>query len=148
LKCGAFFLYARAKLALGDMHQVAQPNGATQIINPDPRTLPASTTTPGGILSSPGDVGRISRDRFAYLPELNLKLGYQFTSWLRAYVGYDALLIGHAARAGDSSTINPINSNVSVAGSSSTASVAQPTFRFRDSDVWAQGLTFGMEVRY
>jgi hypothetical protein len=148
IKCGSFFLYARGQLALGDMHQVAQVNGITQVTNNDPRTLPASSTTAGGLLSSPADIGRQSRDRFAYLPEVNLKLGYQFTSWLRGYVGFDALMIDHAARAGDSSSINTVNANVTVAGSANTANVATPSFRFRDSDVWAQGLTFGMEVRY
>jgi hypothetical protein len=148
IKFGSFFIYARGQLALGDMHQVAQVDGLTQVNNRTPGTSPPSNTVLGGLLSSPVDLGHHSRDRFSYIPEVNVKFGYQFTSWLRGYVGYDALVIGHAGRAGDSSTTSTVNSNVSVAGSSATVNVNQPTFRFRDTDVWAQGLTFGMEVRY
>jgi hypothetical protein len=156
-KFGAFFINTRAKFAFGNMHQVAQVESFTDIINADaipgaapgtPHQSPPSSTTGGGLLGSPGDNGRHTRDRFAFIPEVNVKFGYQFASWLRGYIGYDGLYLGHVARAGSSSVINTLNTTVQVANSTQNINVAQPTFRFRDQDVWVQGVSFGLEARY
>ncbi len=148
-KFGSFFINLRGKVAVGDMHQMAQVDGVTMVVNNDPTHItPASSTTLGGLLSSPADSGQHIRDRFTYIPEMNLKVGYQFTNWLRGYVGYDVMVIGNAARAGDSTVTNTINTAVSVAGSNNNITIAQPTFRFQDRDVMIQGLTFGMELTY
>jgi hypothetical protein len=149
-KCGPFFLNARVKAAVGNMHQVAQVEGATTVINNDvaPRLSPAGFATGGGLLSAPGDNGRHTRERFAFIPEGSVKLGYQVTDWLRAYAGYDILVLGHAARAGSSTAPNTLDTNIRVANTTVNASIEQPTFRFRDQDVWVQGLTFGIETKY
>jgi hypothetical protein len=149
LKWGSFFLDTRGTLALGVMHQIAQVTGVTSVVNNDPVHLtPASVTNTGGLLSTPFDNGQHTRDRFAYVPEVNAKLGCQVTNWLRAWVGYDGILIGHAARAADSSVTNSLATSVTVAGSTNNVNVTGANFRFQDRDVWVQGLTFGFEVRY
>jgi hypothetical protein len=152
VKFGSFFLDVRGTLALGDMHQTAEILGNTQIINNDPAVAthptPATVSSAGGLLSSPADNGLQHRDRFSYVPEVNAKLGCQLTSWFRAWVGYDGLLLGHVARSADSTVTNTLTSTVSVGTNSTTATIAQPAFRFQDRDVWVQGLTFGCELRY
>ena len=75
----------------------------------------------GGLLASPADNGTHHRNRVSFIPEANLKVGYQVTTWLRGYVGYDALSLGHVARAGTLATINTLNSTVSVANSTTNA---------------------------
>jgi hypothetical protein len=149
-KFGSFFFYARAKVALGDMNQRATVGGVTSVINNDTtRPIPANTNTLGGLLSSPGDAGQgFTRNRLAFLPELNLKLGYQVCSWLRCYVGYDVMDINNVARAGTSTTVSSLNSSISVAGATNNVSIAQPTFRFQDQHIVVQGANFGIELQY
>ena len=103
-------------------------------------------------MSTPNEAVVVQRDvKAVAIPagiEVNLKLGYQFTTWLRGYVGYDALELNHVARAGDSTVLTSYNTAVSVAGSTNTVSLSQPTFAFSQHDVLVQGLTFGFEVTY
>lgn len=149
MKFGSFFLDTRGTLALGDMHQVADIAGSTSVVNNDPaHPTPATALSNGGLLSGPTDIGGHSRDRFAYVPEVNARFGCQLTSWFRCWVGYDALVIGHAASAAGASTTNSLATTVTVAGSTNNVNIAQPQFRFSDRDVSVQGLTFGAEVRY
>jgi hypothetical protein len=148
-KFGSFFFYTRFTAAAGEMAQTARVSGVTQMINNDPlHPTPGSMTLPGGLLSAPGDQGSHTRSRISFIPEVNLKLGYQFTTWLRGYVGYDALDISSVARAGSSTVQTNFNSNVTVAGTTNTVSLAQPTFHFADSTVFVQGLTFGLQLMY
>lgn len=146
---GNFFLSAREKIGVGANHQVVNVNGLTVVANNDPlSTAPPSGTFPGGLLSSPLDGGKHSRTRIAFDNETSIKLGYQFTHWLRGYVGYDLIYLTNVARPSDQTAVSTLNTTVTVAGSSNQVSVAQPTFRFHDTDFWAQGVTFGLELRY
>jgi len=148
-KFGSFFLYARAKLAIGVQHQVASVNSFTDVINNDPaRTSIPSLTSSGGLLAAPGQNGTHRRDRIAFIPEANIRLGYQLTTWLRASIGYDGLYMNHTARVGASTTVNNLTTTVSLGNENQTLNTAQPTFRFRDQDVWVQGVTFGLEAKY
>jgi hypothetical protein len=156
-KWGPIFLYTRAKLALGTMVQQAYVEGATTVTNLEPTRVIGGVVTPttpptgafaGGLLSGPGDQGSHTRTKFSWIPELNAKLGYQVNSWLRGWVGYDAIYIGHVARTGTVSVVNQLNTTVQIAGATQQVSVSQPGFRFRDQDIWIQGLNFGFEVNY
>lgn len=150
-KFGQCFLNARAKAAAGLMHQIADIQSTTNVINNDPARpgAPESSSSQGGLLSSPGQNGRRTRDRFGFLPEANLKLGYQFTDWLRGHVGYDALVIVNAARPGGSVVINQLSTVINAGASAPVnINVNQPNFKFRDQDVWVQGVSFGLEARY
>ena len=148
-KFGPFFAYARGKVALGTMHQVADIDSRTTIVNNDAaRQSPPSMATNGGLLGGPNDNGRHTRDAFSVIPEVEVRLGYQVTDWLRGYVGYNGLFLGNTQRAGDSSSISTLNTNVTIANSNNSVNVAQPTFRFNDHDVYIQGVTFGLEAKY
>jgi hypothetical protein len=147
---GSFFINVRGKLGLGDMHQQAETSGITSVNNLDPaHPAPPSSVMPGGLLSSPADAGQsFSRDHIAFIPELNLKVGYQVCAWLRAYVGYDILDINSVARAGGVTTTNTINSTITIGGVTNVANIAQPTFRFQDQHILVQGFNFGVELTY
>ncbi len=146
------FVSLRPRIALGGVHQVVKIEGSSTTV------LDGVTTrvTPGGLLFAPLDVGRTSRDRFSLIPELNLKVGYNFTPWLRGHIGYDIMGFYHMVRPGDvtvtSSTTTTLTSApaAGTTGTSSTTAVTvtQPTFRFRDSDILIQGINFGVELRY
>ncbi len=143
---------ATAKLALGDVYEQVGINGGTftNLVG-GPGTPPINY--PGGIFAQPSNIGTHSRDRFAVLPQADVNVGYQVFDWARVTVGYSFLYLSNAARPGNE--MNPalnvtrIPFNSDPAGSAFVpAGAAQPAFNFRDSSFWAQGITFGLEIRY
>jgi Putative beta barrel porin-7 (BBP7) len=71
---------------------------------------------------------RRSKDDFAVVPEFNLRVGYDITRNIHAFVGYDFLYISSVARPGNQDFFGP-------------ASV-------QSSGYWAQGLNFGVEISF
>jgi hypothetical protein len=139
----------RAKIALGVMHQSADVVGTTVATSVPAGLLPnQGVPMAGGLLSSPLDQGTHSRNRISAVPEVNVKLGYMITPCLRAYVGYDFLYVVNVLRPGDQVGLTSAGLTVNVAGTPNPITVSQPGFRFKDSDVWFNGINFGMEFRY
>jgi hypothetical protein len=149
-----FFVGGQVKLAMGVMHQEVDVQGRTIFT-----TLPSMTTQvgTGGLLALGTNIGNRSRDRFAVVPEIGLKVGYNVTDNIRVFVGYDFLYASSVVRPGDQvdrfidpklqptfgtpQTLNPLAFNPQLASS-------PPRPLFRATDFWAQGVTFGVEVRY
>jgi hypothetical protein len=142
--CGRWSFMAHAKAAFGDSHTTVRIDGSTVITGP----TGASATLPGGLLALPStNMGTYHEDEFVVIPELGGEIGYQITSHLRAYVGYDFLYWTHVARAGDQIdlVVDPRNlpdPNLPPAGG------PHPQFNFQNSDFWAQGLRFGGELTF
>ena len=130
---GRVFVNGSAKLAVGDMHQVVEVNGYT--VNPSGQVFP------GGLLTQATDRGEHSRDRLAFVPEVTLNLGYQVTPHLRIYVGYDGLDIHRVAQPGDQIGFFTSTTQVTFAGTTTTAGVTQAAFHFKDTEVWRKGQT-------
>ncbi len=145
LRKGRWFLNARTKLALGWNHQIVNIGGNTFFTAPGQATRASS----GGLLALPTNSGRFTRDTFAVVPEVGINLGYQVTDHLRLFVGYTFLYWTNVARPGDEidRVVNPTQLP-RFAGPGGLVGPARPSFRFRDSDFWAQGLNFGLELRY
>jgi hypothetical protein len=142
-----FFFSARGKLGLGTMHEVvniASSLTTTQVGFGGP----AVTTGPGGLLTSAADVGQHGRNRICFLPEGNLRWGYCCSRWLRFWVGYDALYVSNVARPGLTAGVNTTTATVNINGVSNVVNVQQPTFKFNDTNVFAQGINFGLELTY
>jgi hypothetical protein len=137
------FVGVRAKVALGDMHEDIIINGQTQTILPP---APAVTSL-GGVLAQKSNIGTFSRDRFAVVPEVNLKVGLDVTDHLRVWVGYDFFYMSNVVRAPEQIDQRvDIAQVISGAGPNYTAS--RPAVLFKSSDFWAQGVNFGLEFRY
>jgi hypothetical protein len=135
------------KLALGATHQVVDIQGSSTQTGPFAAT---PGTFPGGFFAQPSNIGRTSANQFAVLPSLEMKVGYQITERLRAFVGYDVLYWNQVVRPG-----NQIDRNVNLTQSSVLggfggvmAGPTAPAPLFQRSDFWAQGVTFGVEFRY
>ena len=143
-RIGSFFVYARGKIALGTNHQIADVNSTTTTISNNA----APVVTGGGVLAGPTDNGRHTRDSFAAIPEGEVKVGYQFTDWLRGSVGYTGIFLNNVGRASDTTGTNTLTTMAFVNGTPTNVNVVQPTFRFRDRDVTIQGITFSLEARY
>jgi hypothetical protein len=137
-----WFVGGNAKLAAGTMHQHVVIDGTTVFRD---GLMPAIVR--GGLLALPGtNIGTYNRDTFALVPELGVKLGYNFTEHLRGYVGYDVVYASSVVRPGDQIDTN-VNSSFLPRGGS-PAGAPLPRFIFRSTDFWAQGVNFGLEVRY
>jgi hypothetical protein len=141
-----FTFDASFKLAFGDNSQNVSVNGGTGVLN----NAFGLTGGAAGIFAEPSNIGRLHRDEFSMVPELNLQLGYLLTQNVRPFVSYNLLLLSRALRPGDqiNRNINPTE-NPTFGGTMGVPfGVPSPLPMFRTSEFWAQGFTFGVEVRY
>jgi hypothetical protein len=88
----------------------------------------------GGLFASGANLGKFKHDNFVFVPELGLKLGYQFNNCVRATLGYNFLYVNKVGRAAEQID--------QVLGGN------HPAFIYSASSFWAQGLTAGLEFRY
>ncbi len=142
---GAFFLAAQAKVALGVTHQTVDILGSTAITPAGGPTV----VTPAGFLASGSNSGHYVRDRFSVVPEVGVNAGVQVTDNLRAFVGYNFLYWSSVVRPADqidvglSGTQIPTDTRFNPA-----AGPARPGGPIRDTGYWAQGISFGVELRF
>jgi hypothetical protein len=142
---GNFFANGLIKLAIGGVHEDINIGGSSSTSGGG--TTPRSTA--GGLLALASNSGHANHDDFAFVPELGVNLGYQFTPVFRAYVGYTFLWWSDVARPGDliNRNINP--SLVPTSTTFGTNNVpAEPSRSIHQTDFWAQGVNFGVEFRY
>jgi Putative beta barrel porin-7 (BBP7) len=137
---GNFTIDFVAKAALGVMHQTATVIGDNLQLN--------GVVAPGGLLSSAFDQGNHNRDRIAFIPEINLKLGYQILPSMRVYVGYDCLYLSSVVRPGAQTGLSTTTIQANVGGANSQITVNEPSYRYKANDLVVNGINFGMEFRY
>ena len=144
---GGMFWDLTGKVSLGGMHQMVNVDGTTTLVRGGPFVTAA--TAPGGFLASGNYTGKRSDTVFAVLPEGDFKVGYQFTSWMNAFVGYSVLYVSSVARPGDQ-----INRDIAV-----TQLPTSPTFTragarpaaltdIIDDGLWVHGFNFGVTLTY
>lgn len=140
---GGFTFDMTGKLAMGGVQQKVAISGVT--IRDDAGVI---TTTVGHVLTQPSNLGEYSRTRFAFVPELLLKLGYQFGGHFNVSIGYDIMAITSVVRPGAAMDegVNPNLSPILIPNGNNTD--RRPNFNFNGTDFWAQGLTLGFAVNY
>ena len=100
-----------------------------------------------GLLAQPTNVGRTKHSSFAAVPEVGLKIGYQFTDHLRVTVGYDFLYWSRVARPGQQiDTL--VNTSQLLRQGGAAVVPANPARIFHDTDYWAQGINLGLEFNF
>ena len=134
----------RGKIGLGTTHETADINGSTLFTS----QMGMTTVIPNsGLLAQPTNVGRTKHSSFAAVPEVGLKIGYQFTEHLRVTVGYDFLYWSRVARPGQQiDTL--VNTSQLLGQGGATVVPANPARIFRDTDYWAQGINLGLEFNF
>jgi Putative beta barrel porin-7 (BBP7) len=146
LRRGKLFLDAWALVALGSNHEVLDIAGSQTVISP----TGAVSVFKGGLLAEPSNIGHFTRDQFAVSPEVDLRVGYQVTRWLRASVGYTFLYINNVIRPGEQ--IDRVIDANQIPNFGATfppvSGPAHPVVLFNNSDFWAQGIDFGLEIRW
>ena len=140
---GGLFFDLTGKVAVGGVYQRLNVDGATVATG---GVFPAPVATSGGFLTSGGQVGVRRDGRFAVLPEGNAQLGYQFTSWLNGFVGYQVMYLSSAARPSEQLT-----RAISVGGLPTSPTYRRPTTQavdILDGDLWLHGFNFGLTATY
>jgi Putative beta barrel porin-7 (BBP7) len=142
---GPWSFDATGKVALGVTQQSVDIDGFQRIASLDGRVQ----SFQGGLYALSSNIGHHSQSRFAVVPEVGVKVGYNFTDNIRFFVGYDFLYWSSVARPGDQID-QSLNANIipnSGAPFPATGQV-RPVVPFRTTNYWAMGLNAGVEFRY
>lgn len=132
-------------IGLGSTRSRATIDGSTTVSVPVPGAATNVTTTDAGLLAQQIDNIGVYRDSgFSVVPELGLQLGYDLRPCLRATVGYRFLYWSRVARPG-----HLIDENLNLSQLDGPLNgVPSPSFAWNYSDVWAQGLSFGLDATF
>jgi Putative beta barrel porin-7 (BBP7) len=130
----------RAKVALGVNFNDAQINGSTTITAGG-----VTTTLVGGFLALSSNIGNYSQTHFAFVPDLELKAGYQITPQWRLVAGYEVLYWTAVQRAGSliDLTVNP---NLIPPGAG--GGPQRPQALLDTTSLLAQGFTVGAKYSF
>jgi len=138
---------ATAKLALGVNDRAVVISGGTNFASPGG----PATGVNSGLLTLPSINGRYSSSNFSVIPEVGVTLGYQVTPNIRIFSGYSFLYWTNVVRAGDqiSTTLNTSQlSRTLPPAQSPLVGPALPTFVLHETNYWAQGVNFGVELKW
>jgi hypothetical protein len=138
---GPWSLEWRGKVALGGNINSGNVNGATVITAGG-----VAAAFPGGLLALSSNIGTSSQSRFAVVPEVSLKAGYQIAPRWQLFAGYDALYWTDVQRAGGliDLTVNPnLLPPPGVPGGP-----ARPMPLMNATSLWAQGFSLGVRYNY
>lgn len=127
------------KLALGGVSQRVSINGQTVVTVPDEDPV----VNKGGVLALDSNIGQYRRTRFGIMPEIGLNARYQWSELWTFNFGYTFIGLTNVVRPGDQIDLqlDPAQFPPGVPGTF-------PQFSFKDSDVWVQGLNFGIECNF
>ena len=137
------FFNATAKVALGDTHQTVDINGSTRLTTPGG----AITVLPGNLYAQPSNIGHYARDQFSVVPEMGMNVGYEVTRNLRLFAGYTIIYWSNVERPGDAIS-TAVNSTRVPTSTVAPSGPLNPQFNFHDSNFWAQGINFGIQLRF
>lgn len=147
IRRGRWFANARGTVGIGSVFQSVEINGAQTLLYD---TGPVST--PGGLLALPGaNIGRHSQNRFAVMPEVGLQIGYHVTQHMRLAVGYNLLYLSSVLRPGDQIDtgldVTRIP-NFPLVPSPTPLAVARPWVPMKETDFFAQGISFSVQFTW
>jgi hypothetical protein len=139
-----FTLDGRVSVALGDTHQVEDISG-NQV-----RTRPgeAPQTFSGGLLAVGPNLGQFTTNRFSVVPELTLNAGYYLTRNVQVYAGYNFHYWSNVIRPGDQIDRTVDLTFVPNAPPVPPSGQNRPMPMFHQTGFWAQGIQFGVGVRW
>lgn len=130
-----------AKVALGGVTRHAVIAGNTIVAIPDD----ATTTTAGGLLALPTNIGSRSSSRFGVLPEINLNATLLVSPQATLLCGYTLVVLNGVIRTG-----NQIDRNVnpSQIGGGALLGPAAPLAGFDATTLVLHGISFGFDYRW
>jgi hypothetical protein len=137
-----------AKFAMGPSTQVVDIGGFTMLYPPAPATK--TLLAAGGILAQQTNIpGHTSHGRLVVIPEVAGQLSYEVCDCLRLWVGYSFLYVSEVVRPGNQidRTVNPafIPSDQSFHAFNAPP---RPALDVHQSSFWANGVNFGVQLRF
>jgi hypothetical protein len=145
LRRDGWFADFRGTLALGDVHQAVTINGSTSLTVPNAPPVAVN----GGLFAQATNIGRHTRNEFGIVPEGNVTVGYQITSFLRATVGYSALYFRNdVLRTGTAVDRQVGQSQIPALFAAPVGTPARPAVLLNNVDFWVQGVHFGVELDF
>jgi hypothetical protein len=141
-KRGPWTLDVRAKVALGTTNQKASIAGSELDTS---LNSGQQVSFNSGLLALPSNIGSFNRNVFSVVPEVGMNLSYQLCPNWRLFVGYNFLYWNNVARPG--AVIDTVVNTTQQSGGTLTGP-ARPAFAFHNTDYWAHGVNFGLELRY
>jgi len=128
------------KISAGNMRQEVVIDGGSTINLNGGGTLPIN----GGLFAQGTNIGTYTRNRFAFIPEANFNLHYQFSPQFDVSLGYSIMWFSSVALAGDQ-----IDRQVNLTQQAGPiVGPARPVERFNITDFWFQGINFGLNWRF
>jgi len=150
-RLGHWFVNSTVKVALGDMFQLADRRGdyLTNVLNNPAGGTPRSFSG-FGLFVQHSNMGSSHRNEFAVIPEFGLNVGCEVARGVRVSLGYDFLYVSDVLRPGKQidRTINFSQTVDSIAQGNAFAPGSRPAPTLSSSDFWAQGISFGVELRF
>ena len=143
---GPWFLGGVVKVALGAMVQTVDIEGTLLTNDFNGRGAPIAYPG-GGYFATPTNIGRRTRSVFAVVPEAGLDVGYRLTPWMSVVAGYTFLYASDVVRAPGQMNRRANYSDFN-APPAVPAGPQEPSFRFKSSDFWAQGLNVGLALSF
>src|SRR6185369_9910953 len=144
VRFGRIFLSGTGKVALGSVHETLDVGGVSFL----DFTGVGTTFFPSGIYAQSSNIGTHSRDQFTFVHELTAKVGVNITKNISAFAGYNFLFINDVLRPGNQIDRVVNLDQSALFGPGVTTGPARPAAQFNDSTFWAQGATFGFELRW
>ncbi len=128
-----------AKVAFGNMRQTSTVRGFSIVQD----ALGNQQALGAGILTQPSNIGATTRDTFAFIPELGIKLGFAACENVQFTVGYTVMMWSGVAMAGDQidSVVDPTQLVLVNAGS-------RPNSLLNDNTFWMQGVDLGLNFAF
>jgi len=137
---GCWSVETLAKIGLGNMRQRVAISGNT--VTTEPNAFPVQTT--GGLLALPSNIGVFQRNQFAFIPEVNVNLCYNFSPSWKVMVGYSFIYFSDVVLAG-----NQIDREVNFSQvPGPPIGALRPRFDLVNSDFLVQGISLGGEYRW
>jgi len=137
-----FHASALGKIALGQTQQnIAISGSRSTSINGSPVGDP----TNGFVYALPSNSAMFNYSAFSAIPELQCRVGYDVTKHLQLYAGYDYFYWTSVLRPG--AAVDSVI-NTSQRNGQALVGAARPEMNYSPSGIWAQGMTFGIELKY
>jgi hypothetical protein len=138
------YLNVYAKTAVGVTSERVSIQGSTSLLTPT-----GTTSTPGGILALPSNIGNYHQSEFSVIPEVGFTFAYNPIDHVRLTAGYSFTYWSNVVRPGDqiNNHINPALVPTDVGFGTATGG-SGPTFAFHETSFWWHTLNAGVEFYY
>ncbi len=104
---------------------------------------------PGGLLALSSNIGKSHDDKFIFMPEGKIQVGYRMCKNIDLGLGYSILYLSRVIRPSDQidPQLNPAFIPTS-ATYSFPAGPARPQLIYNQSDYWVQGVSLSLSIHY